>query len=200
MLAAGWVKVYHPGAAVLHAHDYGAVEFMRRYFDEYRGLRETTGHVEPFGVARRPCHVRREVAADRRWMAEHGVDRRERARWTRALAGPPRRPARVLGARLALRARARRRCADVSRSSGEPAERRPARQRTRAQRRPSGDGDGACAPCAARAPRCRPEPIERKLSGRGLRRGRARSGATVRRRCSIPCPAWPSASACAWRW
>ena len=47
MLAAGWTKVYEPGAAVLHAHDYGPVEFMRRYFDEYRGLRETLGHVEP---------------------------------------------------------------------------------------------------------------------------------------------------------
>ncbi|MGH2904571.1 MAG: glycosyltransferase family 2 protein, partial [Solirubrobacteraceae bacterium] len=50
LLAAGWAKVYQPGAAVLHAHDYGAVEFMRRYFDEYRGLHESTGHVEPFGV------------------------------------------------------------------------------------------------------------------------------------------------------
>jgi rhamnosyltransferase len=37
LLQAGWVKVYHPGAAVLHAHDYGTFEFMRRYFDEYRG-------------------------------------------------------------------------------------------------------------------------------------------------------------------
>ena len=50
MLAAGWAKVYHPGAGVLHAHDYGPVEFMRRYFDEYRGLRESTGHVEPFST------------------------------------------------------------------------------------------------------------------------------------------------------
>ncbi|MGB2711562.1 MAG: glycosyltransferase, partial [Conexibacter sp.] len=48
MLAAGWAKAYHPRAAVLHAHDYGALEFMRRYFDEYRGLRATTGHVEAF--------------------------------------------------------------------------------------------------------------------------------------------------------
>ena len=53
MLEAGWSKVYHPGAAVLHAHDYGQLEFMRRYFDEYRGLRETNGHVEPFASRRR---------------------------------------------------------------------------------------------------------------------------------------------------
>lgn len=82
MLAAGWAKVYQPGAAVLHAHDYGPVEFMRRYFDEYRGLRESSGHVErldPLGAAR---HVRAAVAADSRWMAAHGISGRERLRWT----------------------------------------------------------------------------------------------------------------------
>ncbi len=47
MLEAGWVKVFHPRAAVRHAHDYGPVEFLKRYFDEYRGLREASGHVEP---------------------------------------------------------------------------------------------------------------------------------------------------------
>ena len=49
MLAAGWKKAYHPGAAVLHSHDYPWWQFMQRYFDEYRGLHETSGHVEPFG-------------------------------------------------------------------------------------------------------------------------------------------------------
>jgi O-antigen biosynthesis protein len=82
LLAAGWNKVYHPGAAVLHAHDFGLAEFMRRYFDEYRGLRETTGHVEPFGVGATVRHVASSVAADRRWMAEHGVHGIESARWT----------------------------------------------------------------------------------------------------------------------
>jgi glycosyltransferase involved in cell wall biosynthesis len=87
LLAAGWAKVYQPAAAVLHAHDYGGLEFMRRYFDEYRGLREATGHVEPFAVLDTARHVRREVAADRRWMAQRGVNGRTRAGWTtRALA------------------------------------------------------------------------------------------------------------------
>ena len=72
MLAAGWCKVYQPGAAVLHAHDYGWMEFMRRYFDEYRGLRETIGHVEPFGVRSTLVHIRRSVADDRRWVRERG--------------------------------------------------------------------------------------------------------------------------------
>jgi glycosyltransferase involved in cell wall biosynthesis/GT2 family glycosyltransferase len=82
LLAAGWKKVYHPGAAVLHAHDYGAAEFMRRYFDEYRGLRETTGHVEDFSLLGTARHVARQVAGDRRWMAEQGLGGAEQARWT----------------------------------------------------------------------------------------------------------------------
>jgi len=81
MLAAGWIKAYHPGAAVLHAHDYGAVEFMRRYFDEYRGLRATTGHVEAFHPLGALRTVRAETAADLRWMRAQGRPAGERARW-----------------------------------------------------------------------------------------------------------------------
>ncbi len=82
MLEAGWIKVYQPSAAVLHAHDYGALEFMRRYFDEYRGLRESTGHVEPFGVLATARQVRAEVAGDRRWAAEQGLRGTEQASLT----------------------------------------------------------------------------------------------------------------------
>jgi glycosyltransferase involved in cell wall biosynthesis len=82
LLAAGWSKVYHPGAAVLHAHDYGPGEFMRRYFDEYRGLRESTGHVEPFGLRTTVARVRREVLADRRWLSARGAGRLESVRWS----------------------------------------------------------------------------------------------------------------------
>jgi O-antigen biosynthesis protein len=82
LLAAGWMKVYHPGAAVLHAHDYGTVEFMRRYFDEYRGLRESTGHIEPFTLLGAARHVASAVAADRRWMAARELSGAEQARWT----------------------------------------------------------------------------------------------------------------------
>ncbi len=82
MLAAGWTKVYEPGAAVLHAHDYGPVEFMRRYFDEYRGLRETLDHVEPLTPRSVLGVTRRQVAADRRWMRERSWPPAKRARWT----------------------------------------------------------------------------------------------------------------------
>jgi hypothetical protein len=77
MLEAGWVKAYHPGAAVRHAHDYGPVDFMRRYFDEYRGLRAASGHMEPLD----PGAALREMRADARWMNEHGMPALERVRW-----------------------------------------------------------------------------------------------------------------------
>jgi O-antigen biosynthesis protein len=77
MLDAGWVKVFHPAAAVRHAHDYGPLEFSRRYFDEYRGLRDTTGHVEPV----QPKQAARELVRDARWMREQGMGAGARARW-----------------------------------------------------------------------------------------------------------------------
>jgi len=99
MLEAGWVKVFHPGAAVRHAHDYGPLDFSRRYFDEYRGLRETTGHVEPL-LAKKAA---RELVQDARWMREQGMSSGTRARWLpRAAAHQAgRRVGSALGARAA---------------------------------------------------------------------------------------------------
>jgi glycosyltransferase involved in cell wall biosynthesis len=81
MLAAGWCKVYHPGAAVLHAHDFEWGAFMRRYFDEYRGLRETIGYVEPFGLRQIAGHTVRSVHLDLRWLRERGAPDRDLAHW-----------------------------------------------------------------------------------------------------------------------
>jgi glycosyltransferase involved in cell wall biosynthesis len=77
-----WRKVYHPRAAVLHAHDYPPVQFMRRYFDEYRGLRETIDHVEPLAPRSSLLGIRAQVGADRRYLREHGAGGAELARWT----------------------------------------------------------------------------------------------------------------------
>jgi glycosyltransferase involved in cell wall biosynthesis/GT2 family glycosyltransferase len=81
MLRAGWQKVYHPAAAVLHAHDYGPIGFMRRYFDEYRGLRSTAGHVEPRPGVGSAKEVARLVVRDQRWMRARGWPAGARARW-----------------------------------------------------------------------------------------------------------------------
>ena len=82
LFQAGWLKAYHPGAAVLHAHDYPWSGFMRRYFDEYRGLHETTGHVERIGVRSTAREVRDQVARDRAFLGAQGTGGAERALWT----------------------------------------------------------------------------------------------------------------------
>lgn len=51
MLRAGYAKVFIPEAAVLHSHDYTAVQELRRCFDEWRGLREVYGWREPASPA-----------------------------------------------------------------------------------------------------------------------------------------------------
>jgi rhamnosyltransferase len=73
MLRAGFAKVYAPAAAVEHSHELGSRDQFRRFFDEWRGLREVYGHVEPAAprwVARR---VAREVRADRAFLRSEGV-------------------------------------------------------------------------------------------------------------------------------
>jgi glycosyltransferase involved in cell wall biosynthesis len=77
-MSAGWRKAFLPEAAVLHAHDYGWREFMRRYFDEYRGLRESTGHVERL----QPRRVAAQVRADARYMRAAGLSPAQSAAWT----------------------------------------------------------------------------------------------------------------------
>jgi O-antigen biosynthesis protein len=80
-IAAGWRKAFVPGAGVLHAHDYPWAEFMRRYFDEYRGLKETVGHVEPLHPARVGRGAAAQVAGDLRFMRERGWGRGRRLGW-----------------------------------------------------------------------------------------------------------------------
>ncbi len=69
LLAAGWAKVYTPEARVIHSHDHGLVEGFRRYFDEYRGLRDSVGQRSEASAGRALRIVGRSVAADRRYLA-----------------------------------------------------------------------------------------------------------------------------------
>ncbi len=73
MIEAGFAKVYNPRAAVLHSHDYPTGEFLRRYFDEFRAMREVLGHVEPAGAKRTVWAVRGLAGADKTWLQSHGV-------------------------------------------------------------------------------------------------------------------------------
>ncbi len=82
LLGTAWTKVLCPRAAVLHAHDYGLLGFMRRYFDEARGLRETTGWVEPIGLRATAGGIRRLVGRDVRWMRARRLPLGRRVAWT----------------------------------------------------------------------------------------------------------------------
>ncbi|MDX6664557.1 MAG: hypothetical protein QOG68_763 [Solirubrobacteraceae bacterium] len=82
LAATGWRKVFAADAAVHHAHDYGVLGFMRRAFDEARGLRETTGWVETISPRATAGGIRRLVGRDVRWMREQQVPALQRARWT----------------------------------------------------------------------------------------------------------------------
>lgn len=68
LIEAGFAKVFHPGAAVLHSHDYSPSEFFRRYFDEFRGFREVLGHREPFGPVSTPRAIWGLTRGDLQWL------------------------------------------------------------------------------------------------------------------------------------
>jgi rhamnosyltransferase len=72
MLRAGYAKVYVPGAAVIHSHEYSALGWLRRSFDEARALREVYGFVEPLGAGRTALKVWGLVGADWRFAGEAG--------------------------------------------------------------------------------------------------------------------------------
>jgi glycosyltransferase involved in cell wall biosynthesis len=73
LIEAGYAKVFHPEARVLHSHDYAPADFFKRYFDEFRSLREVLGHVQPWGPVRTLNDVRGLVGADKRWLEQQGV-------------------------------------------------------------------------------------------------------------------------------
>ena len=80
MIEAGFAKAYMPDARVLHSHHYPPVRFLRRYFDEFRSLREVLDHVEPAHVLGTPRSIRSLARNDRRWLKERGVGGPELAR------------------------------------------------------------------------------------------------------------------------
>ena len=73
MIEAGFAKVFHPGARVLHSHDYPPMQFLRRYFDEFRSLREVLDHVEVASPYRTAMTIRGLIGHDRRWLRRQGI-------------------------------------------------------------------------------------------------------------------------------
>jgi rhamnosyltransferase len=73
MLRAGYAKVFAPGAAVLHSHDYTAGEQLRRSFDEWRALREVYGWREPASPVRVAGQLRGALGRARREALREGM-------------------------------------------------------------------------------------------------------------------------------
>ena len=73
LIEAGYAKVFHPDARVVHSHDYPPGQFFKRYFDEFRSLREVLGHVQPWGPKTTLWDIRGLVGADKRWLEQQGV-------------------------------------------------------------------------------------------------------------------------------
>ena len=133
---------------------------MKRYFDEYRGLRETSGHVEPL----RPLDaLRARWRADLRWMRERG--------W--AAAAPRRAGSRARRCTTAGGASARR---SARAPSGLPGRACSGRCRSRARGGAARDRGAARAAAA-----CAAGPVP-------LRGDPARSAARAPRRSRSPCP------------
>jgi glycosyltransferase involved in cell wall biosynthesis len=123
LIEAGYAKVFQPDARVLHSHDYPPLDFFRRYFDEFRSLREVLGFKQPWGPKRSLWDVRGLVGADKRWLEEHGV--RGRALGRPLLVSGRHHALRTAGAVLGTRAdlfppAIRRRLSLEGRSSFEP--------------------------------------------------------------------------------
>jgi glycosyltransferase involved in cell wall biosynthesis len=74
MLAAGYAKAYLPDAAVVHSHDHPPLRALGRYFDDFRGLAEVSGHREPMTPRYIAARIRNDVAADRAFMRREGLE------------------------------------------------------------------------------------------------------------------------------
>jgi len=79
MLQAGWAKVYHPAAAVIHSHAYPPGRQLRRSFDESRALREVHGHRANARPLKMALVVQRETRDDLALARSEGLPLPRRA-------------------------------------------------------------------------------------------------------------------------
>ena len=71
MMRAGFAKVYMPGAAVVHSHEYSRRDWLRRSFDEARAMQEVYGWVAPITPRATALEIWGSVGADRRWACSN---------------------------------------------------------------------------------------------------------------------------------
>ena len=107
MLKAGYYKAYAPLGSVNHSHDYGVGEYFRRKFDEYVGLRETTGYTATAGVRELMLGSAKATLRDWQFLLRDG-----QYSLGQKLANFFKAPAYNAGLRLAIRAAASKKIAD----------------------------------------------------------------------------------------
>jgi rhamnosyltransferase len=77
MQRAGFAKVFVPDAAVVHSHEYGPLDQLRRTFDEFRALREVHGWSAPLVPVNQ---LRGQLGGDWRELRAKGMPPRQLAR------------------------------------------------------------------------------------------------------------------------
>lgn len=81
IMTRGWSKVYQPGAAAWHSHDYGMLESFKRYFDEYRGLNDSVGERTEASANKAFEIIAESVARDDEFIKQLGQPGWRRAAW-----------------------------------------------------------------------------------------------------------------------
>lgn len=81
ILKAGYWKVYEPRAAVIHSHSYPLLQYFRRQFDEYRGLRQSIGFVQTGGLPKVLLGALKGGWADSRYILKQDYSVLGRLKW-----------------------------------------------------------------------------------------------------------------------
>ncbi|MCL6606425.1 MAG: glycosyltransferase family 2 protein [Paenibacillus sp.] len=85
ILKAGYKKAYVPNAAVYHSHTYPIMQYLRRYFDEYRGLNIALNYVDTNATPLRGI-VASLIGArnDIKYILSQGYSLSEKVKWSNA--------------------------------------------------------------------------------------------------------------------
>lgn len=82
ILRAGYWKVYEPRAAVIHSHSYPLLEYFRRQFDEYRGLRQSIRFAQRGGLMKVLLGTFKGGWADSRYILRQEYSVFSKLKWT----------------------------------------------------------------------------------------------------------------------
>ena len=82
ILQGGYWKVYEPRAAVIHSHSYPLLEYFRRQFDEYQGLRQSIRFAQRGGLMQVLLGTFKGGWADSRYILRQEYSVFAKLKWT----------------------------------------------------------------------------------------------------------------------